>query len=187
MFRWCECSRYAEWGMLNLWRPARSRACGSIVGPCGLCARACGTFCVHAYAHCVVRIVSIYYVAINALMGSMEKPGEFAATLQRARPTPVWSRTCGNVPCLAREAGWIHSGTRQAYSGRVRGCEYCYGAACTRAGMCMNSIIVRLWTRGASRRRSEAASCITPHLLLGAWLAGLRWREEWRGARKGYT
>ena len=52
-------------------------------------------------------------IAIDAVLGSMGKLGQFATTLQHARSAPVWRQACGNVPRSATEAGWIESETRR--------------------------------------------------------------------------
>ena len=71
-FRWYGCGRCAERRMVNVCRHSRSRAHRSISGSGNLCMRA-GWTCVLANAHCAVQTVCIYCLAIDALVGSMEK------------------------------------------------------------------------------------------------------------------
>ena len=130
---WHQCCQCPELIVFNLWRRARYRARGNIVLSGSVRARACRTFRVLANAPCARHTLPTYCVACESAVRSMEKLGQFAASLQHSRSAPVRRQICEKLACLATEAGWIHSETGRAHSAPGNGFGRCYCAACTRA------------------------------------------------------
>ena len=62
-------------------------------------------------AQCVVHIISIYCVAIDAILGSVHQLGRITASLEHAISAPIVGHERSNMTWLAREAFWIDSDT----------------------------------------------------------------------------